>query len=175
MIDSDALITNARKSEFPGRFPMEVEHIRGTALPRALSAAIGGARAAVGASPPWSEHTVDGVRLAYDDSGAGAPIVCLHAIGHGAGDFSRLRTRLGRRQRVIALDWPGQGRSGSDSAPPSAVRYAELLAGLLDTLGLERAVLIGNSIGGAAAIRYAATHPGRVRGLVIENAGGLDR
>ena len=59
--------------------------------------------------------------------------------------------------------------------PPSAVRYAELLAGVIDALGLERVVLIGNSIGGAAAIRYAAAHPERVRGLVVENSGGLDQ
>jgi pimeloyl-ACP methyl ester carboxylesterase len=133
------------------------------------------ARAAVGASAAAREVSVDGVRLAYDDDGQGAAIVCLHAIGHGAGDFARLRARLRDRYRVVALDWPGQGRSGVDAVPPSAARYAELLDGVLDGLGIDRAVLVGNSIGGAAALRYAASRPQRVRALVVENAGGLDR
>lgn len=133
-----------------------------------------GARAALGAAPGHEAH-VDGVRLAYDDEGEGHPIVCLHAIGHGASDFRRLRERLRARFRVIAVDWPGQGSSGEDHVAPSAERYAELLAGLLDALALQRVTLIGNSIGGAVALRYAAAHPNRVARLVIENCGGLDR
>jgi 4,5:9,10-diseco-3-hydroxy-5,9,17-trioxoandrosta-1(10),2-diene-4-oate hydrolase len=133
------------------------------------------ARAALGATAPWKEATVDGVRLAYDDEGVGPAIVCLHSIGHGASDFARLRARLRGRHRVLAVDWPGQGRSGEDRLAPTAARYADLLAGLLDALALERVVLIGNSIGGAAALRYAAAHPQRVERLVLENPGGLDR
>ena len=131
-------------------------------------------RSASGASPSARRVTVDGVGLAVDDEGHGPAIVCLHAIGHGAGDFAALRARLAPRWRVIAPDWPGQGRSDSDRVPPSAVRYADLLAGLLDACAVERAVLLGNSIGGAAAIRYAAAHPERVAALVLENPGGLD-
>lgn len=133
------------------------------------------ARAALGACSPWHELTVDGVRLAYDDEGSGVPIVCLHAIGHGASDFAGLRARWRARCRVIAIDWPGQGASGPDREPPSARRYEELLAGVAEALGLQRVVLIGNSIGGAAALRYAASHPQRVERLVLENPGGLDR
>ena len=113
---------------------------------------------------------VDGVDLAYSDEGSGAPLVCLHAIGHDRSDYDALRL-----SRKIALDWPGQGGSGPDHAPPTARRYAELLEKFLDALGLDRVVLVGNSIGGAAAIRFAATHPQRVRALVIMNTGGLDR
>jgi 4,5:9,10-diseco-3-hydroxy-5,9,17-trioxoandrosta-1(10),2-diene-4-oate hydrolase len=131
-------------------------------------------RAALGAAAPRHELEIDGVRLAYGDGGSGPPIVCLHAIGHGGGDFSRLRARFGGRHRVIALDWPGHGHSGNDHSPTSAARYTELLGGLVEALGLERAVLVGNSIGGAVALRYAAAEPSRVRGLVIENAGGLE-
>ncbi len=131
-------------------------------------------RAAVGARAGGPTATVGGVRLAYDDTGHGPALVCLHAIGHGAGDFAGLGERFADRYRVLALDWPGQGRSDAEAVAPSAARYAELLGGWLDALGVERPVLIGNSIGGAAAVRYAAAHPGRVRGLVVENAGGFD-
>jgi pimeloyl-ACP methyl ester carboxylesterase len=132
-------------------------------------------RSAVGTQPPWKEVVVDGVRLAYDDEGSGAALVCLHAIAHGAGDFAAVRTRLRARRRVLALDWPGQGNSGDDATPASAARYADLLGGFLAALGIEQAVLLGNSIGGAAAVRLAATAPARVRALVLANPGGLDR
>ncbi len=132
-------------------------------------------RSAVGATAPWQEITVDRVRLAYNDDGNGPAVVCLHAIGHGAGDFTALRERLKGRHRMIALDWPGQGSSEDDHAPASAGRYTDLLAGFLDGLGIREVMLLGNSIGGAAAIRYAAAHPGRVRALILANPGGLDR
>jgi 4,5:9,10-diseco-3-hydroxy-5,9,17-trioxoandrosta-1(10),2-diene-4-oate hydrolase len=129
-------------------------------------------RAAVGAVAPRRVE-VGGVVLAYDDEGSGPPVVCLHAIGHGARDFERLRARLRGRHRVLALDWPGQGKSTSDTEPTRATRYAQLLDGFLAATRVERPVLIGNSIGGAAALHYAHAHPGDVRALVLENPGGL--
>src|ERR1700690_428484 len=101
----------------------------------------GAPRAAVGAGAPRREVTVGGVRLAYTDDGEGPAVLCLHAIGHGAGDFARLRARLRGRHRVIALDWPGQGCSGNDTEPPSALRYTELLGALVDAIGIAPAVL----------------------------------
>jgi 4,5:9,10-diseco-3-hydroxy-5,9,17-trioxoandrosta-1(10),2-diene-4-oate hydrolase len=134
-----------------------------------------GQRGRTGASEPWKECVVEGVRLAFDDEGSGPALLCLHAVGHGARDFEALRLGLRGRARVIALDWPGHGRSGEDAEPPSAERYAALLRGLVEGLGLGELVLLGNSIGGAAALRFAAACPERVRGLVLVDSGGLDR
>ena len=118
--------------------------------------------------------TVDGVQLAYDDVGAGpTTIVCLHAIGHGAGDYRAFAEAMAGEHRVIALDWPGHGASQADHRSTSGARYAELLEGFLDALGLEHAIVMGNSIGGAAAIELAARHPARVRALVLANPGGI--
>jgi 4,5:9,10-diseco-3-hydroxy-5,9,17-trioxoandrosta-1(10),2-diene-4-oate hydrolase len=117
--------------------------------------------------------TIDGIRLVLDDEGRGDAIVCLHAIGHDARDFARLRRRLAPAHRVIAIDWPGQGRSPRDGRPVTAAHYADLLDAVLDALDVETCVVVGNSIGGAAAIAWAARHPGRARGLVLENPGGL--
>ena len=118
-----------------------------------------------------------GTSLAATRTGFGAPIVCLHAIGHGAGDFARLPVQLGGQYQVIAIDWPGHGASLPDAMPPTAGRYAELLDGVMDaleaSLGISSAYLLGNSIGGTAAIRFAAERPDRVRGLVLCNPGGL--
>jgi len=132
-------------------------------------------RAALGATAPCREALVDGVRLAYDDEGSGPALLCLHAVGHGARDFEGVRRLLRRRARVLALDWPGHGSSGEDAEPASAARYAALLAGFVDALGLAPLVLLGNSIGGAAALRFAAARPEAVRGLVLVDSGGLDR
>src|SRR5689334_7979199 len=110
-------------------------------------------RAAVGVDEPRREATIDGVRIAYSDEGGGPalPLVCLHAIGHGGSDFARLRARFAGRRRVITVDFPGQGHSGADTVPASALRYEHLLGGLLDAIGVERCVILGNSIGGATA------------------------
>lgn len=131
-------------------------------------------RSAVGAQDPHKTISVDGVSLAYTDTGgAGAVIVCLHAIGHGSRDFEDLSHRLAPTYRVIALDFPGQGNSAVDSKPASATRYAELVAGFVSGLNLRDVAFIGNSMGGAVAIRYASSYPDRVRALVLCDSGGL--
>ena len=133
-------------------------------------------RAALGADPVSGRTIgVDGVRLAYDDEGEGPVVLCLHSIAHGASDYAPLRARLGERFRVVALDWPGHGRSDEDRVPASAARYAEIVERFADALGLRGVAVIGNSIGGAVAIRLAARRPDLVRALVLADAGGLDR
>ncbi len=127
----------------------------------------------IGAAAGSPRINVDGVEIAYQRWGTGPTVVCLHAIGHGARDFETLASLVGNRYEIVALDWPGQGRSGDDGEPASAERYCDLLKGFVEALGLERFVLFGNSIGGAAAILYADRHPERVRGLVLSNPGGL--
>jgi pimeloyl-ACP methyl ester carboxylesterase len=134
-------------------------------------------RLALAVSEPRRIVVVDGVSIAIHDSDPTASkpaIVCLHAIGHGGGDFAAFEQAFHDRFRVITVDWPGHGASSQDSHPASARRYAELLTGLLDVLGLERPILFGNSIGGAAALVIAQQHPERVRALVLCNPGGLD-
>jgi pimeloyl-ACP methyl ester carboxylesterase len=129
------------------------------------------------ASPlPRSFVHVDGVRLAIHDSGGpGRALVCLHAVGHGGADFTRIAARFRARQRVITLDFPGHGASDPDRQPASARRYAELLDGVTRALGLGPRVLLGNSIGGATAALHASRHREDVRALVLVNSGGFDR
>jgi pimeloyl-ACP methyl ester carboxylesterase len=130
-------------------------------------------RFAVGASEDCRRVVVDGVSIAYDDRGEGFPVVGLHAITHGSRDFEHVASTLAGRWRFITPDWPGQGRSGPDAHPARLARYTEILAGFIDALKLDRVVLIGNSIGGSAAMAYAAKFPERVAGLILANPGGL--
>ncbi len=114
---------------------------------------------------------VDGARIAVAREGQGPAVVCLHAIGHGGGDFDAFAAAVREKFEVIRIDWPNQGRSGPDPKPLSPARYAELLHGVLERLRIERPIIVGNSIGGAAALIYANRHP--VRALVLCDSGGL--
>jgi pimeloyl-ACP methyl ester carboxylesterase len=117
------------------------------------------------------EIIVEGVRLAVASEGSGPPVICLHAIGHGARDFEAFAAGICGGFRVVRIDWPGQGRSGPDREAPTPARYAQLLRGVVSQLGLEAPVIVGCSIGGAAAIHYAARYPARA--IVLANSGGL--
>jgi 4,5:9,10-diseco-3-hydroxy-5,9,17-trioxoandrosta-1(10),2-diene-4-oate hydrolase len=129
--------------------------------------------AAIGAEEPVARPRLSGTELAVKRWGAGPPVLCLHALGHGGGDFAPLAERLSNRFEFIALDWPGQGRSPCDGGPARAGRYADLVLAACDALGLERPIVIGNSIGGAAALIAAARATDRFAGLVLCNPGGL--
>jgi len=131
-------------------------------------------RSAVGAQEPRKTISLDGVSIAYTDSGGGGPVlICLYAIGHGARDFEDSSRRLSPQYRVIALDFPNQGNSGADLQPASGTRYAIVLRQFIERLNLESVTLLGNSIGGAASIRYASLHPERVKAIILCDSGGL--
>jgi 4,5:9,10-diseco-3-hydroxy-5,9,17-trioxoandrosta-1(10),2-diene-4-oate hydrolase len=114
-----------------------------------------------------------GARLAAKRWGRGQPVLCLHAVGHGSGDFAGLAACLGDSFELIAIDWPGMGRSAPDGHPVRADHLAGIILQTVDALGLERPFVIGNSIGGTAAIIAAASAPGRFAGLALCNPGGL--
>lgn len=119
-----------------------------------------------------------GTMIAVSRRGAGVPVLCLHAVAHGGRDFEAFTERVvGQGFEVVCADWPGQGRSPPDAAaaPASALRYAEILTDLIEELfpAGQKPILIGNSIGGAAAIIAAERLPELVRALVLSNPGGL--
>jgi pimeloyl-ACP methyl ester carboxylesterase len=113
---------------------------------------------------------VDGARVHYLDAGAGEPVlVLLHAFPLHAGMWLPQVEHLSATNRVVAPDLLGFG--GSD-APESMYRYtmlgsADLVAGLLDHLGLDRVVLGGLSMGGYVAFAFLRQYPERVRGLIL--------
>jgi pimeloyl-ACP methyl ester carboxylesterase len=116
-----------------------------------------------------------GDQIAVTRVGVGNPIVCLHATGHGAGDFARLADKLQSDFEFVMIDWPGHAESPAGSQPASALRYSQIVEAVAARLELPSCVVVGNSIGGAAAIEFAARRPESVRGLVLCNPGGLQR
>lgn len=130
-------------------------------------------RETLGVDVPYETCEIDGLDIAYRQIGRGPDVICLHAIGHGGGDFDSVVPALSQHHRLTVLDWPGHGRSSEDSKPPGVARFGEILAGFIEKLGLADVVLIGNSVGGGAAIHYASRAPGNVRALVLANPAGL--
>lgn len=119
----------------------------------------------------------DGRELFVSEAGEGAPVVLLHGGGPGASglsNFARNLDALAARHRVIVPDLPGYGRSAKtlDHADPFR-SLGDAVRGLLDALGLERAHLVGNSYGGAAALRMALDTPERADRLVLMGPGGI--
>ena len=115
-----------------------------------------------------------GERLFVRRWGRGVPILCLHAIGHDSRDFEGLAQAVGGEFEIVALDWPGQGQSPRGTGPVTAQHYAAVAVDATVALGLGRPVVLGNSIGGTAAILMGAAGA-PVRGLVLCDPGGLAR
>lgn len=130
-------------------------------------------KSALGVSERSSRLEFDGVSLAWECSGEGVPVVCLHAAGHGARDFRLLQQQSPQDCRLVLLDWPGHGRSGPDSRSFTVERCAGILSGFLSALGLRNAILLGSEFGAAVALSFAIQHPARVRGLVLCQPAGL--
>lgn len=120
------------------------------------------------------------LKLHYHEAGVGngPTIVLLHGGGPGASSWSNFARNipvLAQQFHVIAVDQPGYGRSDKPTEHPQYFRHsASALKDLLDTIGItDRVHLLGNSLGGGAAVRFALDHPDRAGRLVLMGPGGL--
>lgn len=120
---------------------------------------------------------VNGKPIFYAEAGTGPAVVLLHGGGPGASgvsNYSRNIDALARDFRVIVPDMPGYGRSAKSTNQDDPFGHlADAMRGLLDELGIETVSLVGNSYGGAAALRLALDTPGRVDKLVLMGPGGI--
>jgi pimeloyl-ACP methyl ester carboxylesterase len=113
---------------------------------------------------------VAGQRIAYRESGAGAPLVLLHGWPLDSREFSRQLDGLSNEFRVVSWDAPGAGRS---SDPPQTSRledWADWLAAFIETLELAPAHVAGLSFGGGLALQLFRAHPHVVRSLILMSA-----
>jgi pimeloyl-ACP methyl ester carboxylesterase len=108
----------------------------------------------------------DGLELAYDDAGAGVPLLLLHGWPHDRTLWAGQVRGLVTHARCIAPDLRGFGGS-SVAAPYTIDRYADDAAALMDSLGIERAVIGGLSMGGYVAFAMLRRHRDRIRALVL--------
>ncbi len=111
--------------------------------------------------------TVNGARMAYDEHGAGPPLVLVHGLGGTATDIWKyVAPELAKDFRVVAYDLRGSGRSEKPAGPYSVDLLAGDLGGVADALDLAQVALVGHSLGGGIVLEYAARHPDRVRAVV---------
>ncbi len=125
---------------------------------------------------PGDMHTVSGVRLHVRDTGPrNAPaIILIHGLGSSLHTWQAWADSLSTDFRVVRFDLPGSGLSEPDPAGDySDARSLQILTALMDQLGIVRASLIGNSIGGRLAWSFAARNPDRVNKLVLISPDGF--
>lgn len=121
--------------------------------------------------PHAAEVTLGGVRLHYVDWGTEGkpPLVLLHGFSAHARFWDGFAAKMRGDYHVYALDQRGHGDSAWTDSYPQEAMPADFAA-FADHLGLERFTLVGHSMGGGVAFRYAAAHPERVERLIIVDA-----
>ncbi|MFC3614391.1 alpha/beta fold hydrolase [Lutimaribacter marinistellae] len=117
-------------------------------------------------------RTTDGLRLHYEDTGEGRPLVCLPGLTRNGRDFDFLRPHV-PGYRVITLDYRGRGLSDHDPdhANYNVFRESRDVVELIETLGLGRVTILGTSRGGLLAMALAASHPEMLAGVILNDIG----
>ncbi len=123
---------------------------------------------------PASRYADVGIRLHYLDWGSEDKpwLLCLHGAAQNAHMWDFTALALCTRYRVIAVDQRGHGDSAwAPSGEYDRASYVEDVGNFVDHLGMESFVLVGLSMGGSNSVAYAATHPDKVKALVVVDVG----
>lgn len=119
----------------------------------------------------------DGLRLHYLDNGSGDAVLFIHGSGPGASGHSNFKLNYpefaAAGHRVLVPDLPGYGASDKPETDYTLDFFVDAMFGLLDALDIPRCTLVGNSLGGAIAIKMALDQPQRIARLVLMAPGGL--
>jgi pimeloyl-ACP methyl ester carboxylesterase len=116
---------------------------------------------------------VNGIELAVESHGSGDPLVLLHGFTGSAGDWAGVLGDLSRDRRVITVEHRGHGQS-TNTGDAATYRFDQLVddfAGVADALELPPFDLLGHSMGGIVAMRYALRHGDRLRSLILMDTG----
>lgn len=117
---------------------------------------------------------VGGRNIRYLKRGeGGVPMILIHGFGGDLNNWMFNHEALAATREVYALDLPGHGASSKDVGEGSVGFFAETLAGFMDALGIDKAHLVGHSMGGAVALALALEQPGKVASLTLIGSAGL--
>jgi len=125
-----------------------------------------------------NEQGLSDFNIHYNDAGAGEAVIMLHGGGAGAGGWSNyyrnVEPLVEAGYRVILKDSPGFNKSDAlVTDEQRGLVNARAVKGLMDALGIDRAHLVGNSMGGATALNFAIEYPNRIDKLILMGPGGL--
>src|SRR5947209_6183339 len=110
---------------------------------------------------------VNGLHMYYETYGDGTPLVLLHGGMLNIDlNFAGLIPTLAKKHRVIGVEMQGHGRTADIDRPITPAALASDIVGLLDHLGIDRAHVLGHSMGGAGTMELAVSHPDRVLSVV---------
>jgi pimeloyl-ACP methyl ester carboxylesterase len=116
-----------------------------------------------------------GDRVAYRDSGSGETVLLIHGMAGSSDTWRAMIPELAKKYRVVAPDLLGHGQSDKPRGDYSLGAFAVWLRDLLDELGVTRATIVGQSLGGGVAMQFVYQHPDYCQRLVLISSGGLGR
>jgi len=114
-----------------------------------------------------------GDRIAYRDAGSGETVLLIHGMAGSSDTWRAVIPRLAKKYRVVAPDLLGHGQSDKPRGDYSLGAFAVWLRDLLDELGVARATVVGQSLGGGVAMQFVYQHPDYCQRLVLISSGGL--
>jgi pimeloyl-ACP methyl ester carboxylesterase len=125
----------------------------------------------------WREHqrwvTVEGTPLNVIEMGEGDPILFVHGLSGSWPNWLEQLPVFAKSHRAIAMDLPGFGHSPMPKETITISRYARILDGLCEELGISAATVVGNSMGGFVSAELAIAFPQRVERMVLVSAAGI--
>ncbi len=131
----------------------------------------------IGGEPVWDYkvqfRTIHGYRRAFIRTGRGPALLLIHGIGDSSATWEHLLPFLAIDHTVIAPDLLGHGASDKPRADYSVAAYANGMRDLLSVLGVDRATVVGHSLGGGVAMQFAYQYPERCERLVLVSTGGV--
>lgn len=119
------------------------------------------------AEPVGDYAEVNGMRMYYEVSGEGEPLIVLHGAYMNIPTMGDIIPRLAETRKVYALEFQGHGRTNDIERPITYPNLASDVAAFMDAVGLEKADVFGYSMGGAAALRLAFDFPEKVDQLIV--------
>ena len=118
---------------------------------------------------------IHGYRRAFRIAGEGPALLLIHGIGDSSAVWAEIIPHLAKRHTVIAPDLLGHGRSDKPRGDYSVAAYANAMRDLLAVLNVERATIVGHSLGGAVAMQFAYQFPQLVERLVLASSSGITK
>jgi pimeloyl-ACP methyl ester carboxylesterase len=117
--------------------------------------------------------TVFGAKIHYVEAGSGPVVILLHGLGGDTSNWAPTIAPLSQKYRVIVPDQIGFGRSDKPFINYRVATLVDFLDGFYKALGISRASLVGNSLGGFTATAFALAHPEKVERIVLVDAAGF--